>query len=94
MRRFIVEVGDRRDPPPGHHPRSSASSRSPSRSRSDRTSGPIVALRGAGLVGFLIWAAILVLVNRFARPVLVALTGRLLFSTMGLFVVVINAIAI
>ena len=34
------------------------------------------------------------LVNRFARPVLVALTGRLLFSTMGFFVVIINAVAI
>ena len=31
----------------------------------------------AGVVGYLSWAAILVLVNRFARPVLVALTGRL-----------------
>jgi ubiquinone biosynthesis protein len=57
-------------------------------------SAPIVALRGAGLIGFLSWAAVLVLVNRFARPVLVALTGRLLFSTMGFFVVIINAIAI
>jgi ubiquinone biosynthesis protein len=57
-------------------------------------SAPIVALRGAGIVGFLSWAAILVLVNRFARPVLVAFTGRLLFSTMGFFVVIINAIAI
>ena len=55
---------------------------------------PIVALRGAGIVGFVSWAAVLVLVNRFARPVLVALIGRLLFSTMGLFVVIINAIAI
>jgi ubiquinone biosynthesis protein len=55
---------------------------------------PIVALRGAGVIGFVSWAAILVLVNRFARPVLVALTGRLLFSTLGLFVVIINAIAI
>lgn len=55
---------------------------------------PIAALRGAGAIGFLTWAAVLVLVNRFARPVLVALTGRLLFSTMGLFVVIINAIAI
>ncbi len=55
---------------------------------------PIAALRGAGVVGFLSWAAVLVLVNRFARPVLVALTGRLLFSTMGFFVVIINAIAI
>ena len=57
-------------------------------------SAQIVALRGAGIVGFASWAAVLVLVNRFARPVLVALTGRLLFSTMGLFVVIINAIAI
>ena len=60
----------------------------------DRVSAPIVALRGAGIVGFLSSAAVLVLVNRFARPVLVALTGRLLFSTMGFFVVIINAIAI
>jgi len=54
----------------------------------------IAALRGAGPIGFITWAAVLVLVNRFARPVLVALTGRLLFSTMGFFVVIINAIAI
>src|ERR1700752_2871952 len=57
-------------------------------------SAPIVALRGAGLIGFLSWAAVLVPVNRFARPVLVAFTGRLLFSTMGFFVVIINAIAL
>ena len=57
-------------------------------------SRPIVELQGVGIVGFLIWAGILVLVNRFARPVLVALTGRLLFSTLGLFVVVINAFAL
>jgi len=58
------------------------------------TSVPIVQLRDAGVIGFVSWAAVLVLVNKFARPVLVALTGRLLFSTMGLFVVIINAIAI
>ena len=58
------------------------------------TSVPILSLRGAGIIGFVSWAAVLVLVNRFARPVLVALTGRLLFSTMGFFVVIINAIAI
>src|SRR3954452_11759446 len=57
-------------------------------------SAPIIALRGAGILGFASWAAILILVNRFARPVLVALTGRLLFSTMGFFVVIINAVAI
>ena len=58
------------------------------------TSVPILSLRGAGIIGFVSWAAVLVLVNRFARPVLVALTGRLLFSTMGFFVVIINAVAI
>jgi ubiquinone biosynthesis protein len=58
------------------------------------SSAPIIQLRGAGLVGFLIWAAILVLVNRFARPVLVAFTGRLLLSTMGAFLVIINAFAL
>jgi uncharacterized membrane protein YvlD (DUF360 family) len=57
-------------------------------------SAQVVALNNAGVVGFLSWAAILVLVNRFARPVLVALFGRLLFSTMGIFVVIINAMAI
>jgi len=57
-------------------------------------SAPIAGLRGAGVFGFVTWAAVLVLVNRFARPVLVAFTGRLLFSTMGFFVVIINAIAI
>src|SRR3954451_15477865 len=57
-------------------------------------SAPIIALRGAGIVGFLSWAAVLVLVNRFARPVLVALTCPLLFSTLCFFVVIINAIAI
>ena len=58
------------------------------------TSVPILSLRGAGIIGFVSWAAVLVLVNRFARPVLVAFTGRLLFSTMGFFVVIINAVAI
>ena len=58
------------------------------------SSAPIVTMQSSGPIGFLAWAAILVLVNRFARPVLVALTGRLLFSTMGFFVVVINAIAL
>src|SRR5436190_6886057 len=57
-------------------------------------SAPIVALRGAGIVGFASWAAVLVLVNRFARPVLVALFGRLLYIPLGLFVVIINAVAI
>jgi len=57
-------------------------------------SAPILGLRDAGVIGFLSWAAILVVVNRFARPVLVALTGRLLYSTMGFFIVIINAVAL
>ena len=84
----------RRDPPPRHHPvprrhlgRPAVPVRAGRRSRSSRSAAP-------GSIGFLSWAAVLVLVNRFARPVLVALTGRLLFSTMGFFVVIINAIAI
>jgi uncharacterized membrane protein YvlD (DUF360 family) len=55
---------------------------------------PIVDLRSAGLLAWLVAAAILVLAQRFVRPVVVAFTGRLLISTMGLFVVIVNAIVI
>ena len=47
-----------------------------------------------GLVPFLIAAAILVLSQRYVRPVIVAFTGRLLLSTMGLFLVIVNALVI
>ncbi len=57
-------------------------------------SAPIAQLRGAGVIPFLIAAAILVLAQRFVRPVIVAFTGRLLLSTMGLFLVIVNAIVI
>ncbi len=57
-------------------------------------SASIFTLLDPGIVGFVVWAGILVLVNKFARPVLMALTGQLLFRTVGLFVVVINMIAI
>ena len=39
-------------------------------------------------------AAILVLSQRFVRPVIVAFTGRLLLSTMGLWLVIVNALVI
>ena len=94
MRRFIVEVLVDVAPAARHPPAAGpvqGAAAVPVRSGSPRRSPT---LRDAGVVGFLSWAAILVLVNRFARPVLVALTGRLLFSTMGFFVVIINAIAI
>ena len=40
------------------------------------------------------FAAMVVLANRFARPVIVAIVGRLVLRTLGLFVVVINALTI
>jgi ubiquinone biosynthesis protein len=55
---------------------------------------PVLHLRGAGIVAFLVAGAILVLMMRFVRPVVVALTGRLLLSTMGLFLIVVNAVVI
>ena len=57
-------------------------------------SAPILKLKGAGIVPFLVTAAILVLSQRFVRPVIVAFTGRLLLSTMGLFLVIVNALVI
>ena len=57
-------------------------------------SAPILQLKGAGIIPFLVTAAILVLSQRFVRPVIVAFTGRLLLSTMGLFLVIVNALVI
>lgn len=55
---------------------------------------PIVSLNGRGIVAFIIAGAILVLSQRYVRPIVVAFTGRLLLSTMGLFLVVVNALVI
>ena len=41
--------------------------------------------------GLFVWGVVFALVNRVVRPALVALFGRWLFSTLGLFVVVITA---
>ena len=57
-------------------------------------SAPILQLTGAGAIPFLVAAAILVLSQRFVRPVIVAFTGRLLLSTMGLFLIIVNALVI
>jgi ubiquinone biosynthesis protein len=57
-------------------------------------SRPIVQPQGAAIVGYLIWGAIFVVVNRIVRPILVALFGRVIFSTLGLFMIVITALAI
>jgi ubiquinone biosynthesis protein len=55
---------------------------------------PIVQFRNAGVLAFLVAGAIIVLAQRFVRPVIVAFTGRLFLSTMGLFLVVVNAIVL
>jgi ubiquinone biosynthesis protein len=55
---------------------------------------PILQLTGAGAIPLLVAAAILVLSQRFVRPVIVAFTGRLLLSTMGLFLIIVNALVI
>ena len=57
-------------------------------------SAPILQLRGAGIPLFLLAATILVVTKHFVRPVIVAFTGRWLLSTMGLFLVIVNAIVI
>src|SRR5689334_9651891 len=57
-------------------------------------SAPIFALGDQGLIKFLFAGAILVVSERVVRPVIVAFTGRLLLSTLGLFVVIVNAIVL
>jgi ubiquinone biosynthesis protein len=57
-------------------------------------SARIVEFRGAGIAGFFVVAAVLALVSRVAQPVIVALTGRFVLATGGLFLVVVNAIVI
>ena len=53
-------------------------------------SAPIFTSTGSGLVGFLVFSAILGLVNRGVRPILLAFTGRLMLATAGLFSVVVT----
>jgi len=55
---------------------------------------PILTNLHSGAIAWLVAAAALVLAQRFVRPVIVALTGRLLISTMGLFVIIVNALVI
>ncbi len=57
-------------------------------------SAPILQLRGAGIVPFLVAAMFLVLTERFVRPVIVAFTGRLILSTMGLFLIAANTLVL
>jgi ubiquinone biosynthesis protein len=55
---------------------------------------PIVELTGGGAIGFIALGIAIGLVNRFVRPVIVALTGRWVLSTMGAALIVVNAIAL
>ena len=58
-------------------------------------SAPILQLRGAGVLRVPASPAmILVLTERFVRPVIVAFTGRLILSTMGLFLIAANALVL
>lgn len=58
------------------------------------TRAPILGFQDIDLWEVAWFAGALVLVNRFARPVIVALLGRVILRTLGLFVVVINAVTI
>ncbi len=53
---------------------------------------PIVTINAAGIGTFLAAGIAIGLVNRLVRPLVVAVTGRLVLSTMGAFLIVINAI--
>ncbi len=58
------------------------------------TRAPILGFQDIQLWEIVWFGAALVLANRFARPVIVALVGRVILRTLGLFVVVINAVTI
>ncbi len=55
---------------------------------------PIVSFDQASLPALILFAAVLVLANRYARPVIVAVFGRLVLRSLGLFVIVINALTL
>jgi ubiquinone biosynthesis protein len=57
-------------------------------------SAPILAPQAAGLIAYLAFAVALALANRVLRPVVVALTGRLVLETAGLFLVVVTWISL
>jgi len=55
---------------------------------------PIVTGTGIGPIGFILLGASIGIINRFVRPLIVALTGRWVLSTMGVALIVINAITV
>jgi ubiquinone biosynthesis protein len=55
---------------------------------------PMFQSTGKGLPALLVTGAILVLAERFVKPVVIAFTGRLLLSTMGVFMIIVNSVVI
>jgi ubiquinone biosynthesis protein len=52
---------------------------------------PIFTSTGSGIAGFLLMGVAIGLVDRFVRPIIVALTGRWVLSTMGVALIAVNA---
>ena len=94
MRRFVVEaVVDAVSPGRDHRPAEPVPR--PPAVPVRRRPGADPRARRRGLVAFLVAGAILVAVRaRSSGPVIIAFTGRLLLSTFGLFVVIVNAIVL
>jgi ubiquinone biosynthesis protein len=55
---------------------------------------PMFQTTGKGIPGLIVTGIFLVLSEHIVRPVVVAFTGRLLLSTMGIFIVIVNALVI
>lgn len=55
---------------------------------------PIIERTASGLVPYLLAGLAIGIADRLVRPLIVALTGRLVLSTMGLFLIVVNAISL
>jgi ubiquinone biosynthesis protein len=55
---------------------------------------PIFDRAAVGILPYLVTGTAIAVVDRLIRPVIVALTGRLVLSTMGAFLIVVNAISL
>ncbi len=55
---------------------------------------PIIERTASGILPYLLAGLAIGIVDRLVRPLIVALTGRLVLSTMGLFLIVVNAISL
>lgn len=55
---------------------------------------PVLSRTDSGPISFILLGIAIGIVNRFVRPLIVALTGRWVLSTMGVALIVVNAIAL